>query len=296
MAVRSIGSGTISFGLVAIPIRLYPAVVSERVSFHLLHAKCGSRIKYQTYCPVCDQVVDRDDLVKGYELGKEQYIRVTEEELEALEGEASKDIDIAEFVPLATVDPVYLDKAYFLGPDKGGAKPYQLLARALEKAEQVAVARFILRGKESLVLIRAFPRGLILHSMYFHDELRDFGEIDKGESVKTKESELQLALRLVRELASEAFDPKKYDDEYRRRVLALVKEKAEGKEVTIAPPRAPRGKVIDLMDALKRSLEKRGGPEAAKKASAGRKELAKASRRVGEGARSLERRARVGKR
>jgi DNA end-binding protein Ku len=296
MAVRSIGSGTISFGLVAIPIRLYPAVVSERASFHLLHAKCGSRIKYQTYCPVCDQVVDRDDLVKGYELGKEQYIRVTEDELEALEGEASKDIDIAEFVPLATVDPVYLDKAYFLGPDKGGAKPYQLLARALEKAEQVAVARFILRGKESLVLIRAFPRGLILHTMYFHDELRDFGEIDKGESVKTKESELQLALRLVRELASEAFDPKKYDDEYRRRVLALLKEKAEGNEVTIAPPRAPRGKVIDLMDALKRSLEKRGGPEAAKKASAGRKELAKASRRVGEAARSLERRARVGKR
>ena len=296
MAVRSIGSGTISFGLVAIPIRLYPAVVSERASFHLLHAKCGSRIKYQTYCPVCDQVVDRDELVKGYELGKEQYIRVTEDELEALEGEASKDIDIAEFVPLATVDPVYLDKAYFLGPDKGGAKPYQLLARALEKAEQVAVARFVLRGKESLVLIRPFPRGLILQTMYFHDELRDFGEIDKGESVKTKESELQLALRLVRELASEAFDPKKYDDEYRRRVLALVKEKAEGKEVTIAPPRAPRGKVIDLMDALKRSLEKRGGPEAAKKASAGRKELAKASRRVGEAARSLERRARVGKR
>ncbi|HWN55807.1 MAG TPA: hypothetical protein VNP91_11890, partial [Methylomirabilota bacterium] len=142
----------------------------------------------------------------------------------------------------------------------------------------------------------AFPRGLILHTMYFHDELRDFGEIDKGESVKTKESELQLALRLVRELASEAFDPKKYDDEYRRRVLALVKEKAEDNEVTIAPPRAPRGKVIDLMDALKRSLEKRGGPEAAKKASAGRKELAKASRRVGEAARSLERRARVGKR
>jgi DNA end-binding protein Ku len=296
MAARSMGSGTISFGLVAIPIRLYPAVVSERVSFHLLHAKCGSRIKYQTYCPVCDQVVDRDDLVKGYELGKEQYIRVTEEELEALEGDASKDIDIAEFVPLATVDPVYLDKAYFLGPDKGGAKPYQLLARALEKAEQVAVARFILRGKESLVLIRPFQGGLILHTMYFHDELRDFGEIDKGESVKTKESELQLALRLVRELAGEEFDPKKYDDEYRRRVLALVKEKAEGKEVSIAPPRAPRGKVIDLMDALKRSLEKRGGPEAAKKASAGRKELAKASRRVGEAARPLERGARAGKR
>ena len=202
MAARSLVSGTISFGLVAIPIRLYPAVVSERVSFHLLHAKCGSRIKYQTYCPVCDQVVDREDLVKGYEFGKEQYIRVTEDELEALEGEASKDIDIAEFVPLASVDPIFLDKAYFLGPDKGGAKPYQLLARALEKAEQVGVARFIIRGKESVVLIRPFQRGLILHTMYFHDEIRDVGEIERGESVKIKESEVQLALRLIAELAS----------------------------------------------------------------------------------------------
>jgi DNA end-binding protein Ku len=165
MAARSLGSGTISFGLVAIPIRLNPAAVSERVFFHLLHAKCGSRIKYQTYCPACDQVVDRSDLVKAYEVGKNRYIRITEDELEALEGEASKDIDIAEFVPLASVDPVYMDKAYVLGPDKGGAKPYQLLARALEKAEQVAIARFVLRGKESLVLIRPFQRGLILHTM-----------------------------------------------------------------------------------------------------------------------------------
>ena len=296
MAARSLVSGTISFGLVAIPIRLYPAVVSERVSFHLLHAKCGSRIKYQTYCPVCDQVVDREDLVKGYEFGKEQYIRVTEDELEALEGEASKDIDIAEFVPLASVDPIFLDKAYFLGADKGGAKPYQLLARALEKAEQVAVARFILRGKESLVLIRSFQRGLILHMMYFHDEIRDFAEIEKGESAKTKDSEVQLALRLIAERASKEFDPEKYDDEYRQRVLALVKEKAQGKKVTIASPRVPRGKVIDLMDALKKSLEKRRGAETAKKGSTGRKELAKVSRRVGEAARPLERRVRAGKR
>jgi len=296
MAARSLVSGTISFGLVAIPIRLYPAVVSERVSFHLLHAKCGSRIKYQTYCPVCDQVVDREDLVKGYEFGKEQYIRVTEDELEALEGEASKDIDIAEFVPLASVDPIFLDKAYFLGPDKGGAKPYQLLARALEKAEEVAVARFILRGKESVVLIRPFQRGLILHTMYFHDEIRDVGEIDRGESVKIKESEVQLALRLIAELASKNFDPEKYDDEYRQRVLALVKEKAQGKKVTIASPRAPRGKVIDLMDALKKSLEKRRGPEPAEKGSAGRKALAKGSRGVGEAARPFERRVRAGKR
>jgi DNA end-binding protein Ku len=159
------------------------------VSFHLLQAKCGSRIRHQNYCPACDQVVDRSDLVKAYEVGKDRYIRVTEDELQALEGEASK-------------------------------------------AEQVAIARFILRGKESLVLIRPFQRGLILHTMYFHDEILDVGEIDRGEAGKIKESELQLALRLIEELASEEFDPKKYDDEYRRRALALVKEKAEGKEGT----------------------------------------------------------------
>ena len=130
----SLASGTISFGLVAIPIRLYPATVPERVSFHLLHAKCGNRIKYQTYCPVCDQVVERNDLIKGYEFGKGQYIRVTEDELEALEGEASKDIDITEFVPLASVDPVYLDKAYYLGPDKGGSKPWPARSRRQSKS------------------------------------------------------------------------------------------------------------------------------------------------------------------
>jgi DNA end-binding protein Ku len=301
MAARALASGTISFGLVGIPIRFYPATVPERVTFHLLHAKCGSRIKYQTYCPVCDQVVERNDLVKGYELGKDQYIRVTEDELEALEGDASKDIDIAEFVPLASVDPVYLDEAYYLGPDKGGSKPYHLLARALEKAEHVAIARFILRGKESLVLIRPFQHGLILHTIYFHDEIRDFGEVERGASAKIRENELALALRLIDELANEEFDPKKYDDEYRRRVLALVKEKAEGKDATIAPPRARRGKVIDLMDALKKSLEKRSAPDGAKKGSPARKDLAKASRRAAEMPRllvkqGLKERARAGKR
>ncbi|HXJ77075.1 MAG TPA: Ku protein [Candidatus Methylomirabilis sp.] len=260
MAARSLGSGTISFGLVAIPIRLYPAAVSERVSFHLLHAKCGSRINYQAYCPVCDQVVDRRDLVKAYELGKDQYVRVTDDELEALEGEASKQIDITEFVPLASVDPVYFDRAYFLGPDKGGGKAYHLLARALRTAQEVALARFILRGKESLVLIRPFEPngGLILHTMYFHDEIRAFGEIDEGESGAIEDNELKLALRLIEELGSASFDPQKYEDQYRQRLLRFIKDKAEGQEVTAAPAAAPRGQVIDLMEALKKSLGREG--------------------------------------
>ena len=280
MAARSIGSGTISFGLVAIPIRLFPAVVSERVTFHLLHAKCGSRIKYQAYCPACDQVVDRRDLVKAYELGKDQYVRVTDDELEALEGEASKHIDIAEFVPLASVDPVYFDRAYYLGPDKGGGKAYHLFARALGKAEQVALARFIFRGKESLVLIRPFERGLILHTMYFHDEVRNFGEVDEEGAKAVKDGELNLALRLIEELGHETFDPKKYEDEYRQRVLRLINEKAEGREITAAPAAAPRGKVVDLMDALKKSLAKKDGDHGRPERGPARKGLAATASRT----------------
>jgi DNA end-binding protein Ku len=287
----------ISFGLVSIPIRLFPAAVSERVSFHLLHAKCGSRIKYQTFCPVCDRVIDRSELVKGYEFAKDQYVRITEDELEALEGEASKEIDIAEFVPLETVDPVFLDKTYYLGPDKGGAKPYQLLTHALEKTKRVALARFILRGKESLVLIRAAQEGLMLHTMYFHDEIRDFGEIDKGASTKFKDAELGLAMRLIDELSDEEFDPKRYEDEYRRRVLAFVEKRSAGQEVAIAPTRTERGKVIDLMDALKKSLGRRKETAEAKAKNQGRlKDLAKAPRRAIEASSKGEKRIRAARR
>jgi DNA end-binding protein Ku len=270
MAARSLGSGTISFGLVSIPVRLYPAVVSERASFHLLHAKCGSRIKHQTYCPVCDKVVERDELVKGYEFAKDQHVRIREDELEALEGEASKEIVITEFVPLATVDPLYLDKAYYLGPDKGAAKPYRLLSQVLERAKKVALARFILRGQESLVLIRSVEGGLVLHTLYFHDEVRDFGEVEKGAPAKIQEGETKLALRLVDDLSHQEFEPKQYEDEYRKRVLELVNRKAEGKGATLAPAKAPRGKVIDLMDALRQSLDRPGR----------KGDLARASRRT----------------
>src|SRR5437773_2609963 len=174
MPPHSIGSGTISFGLVSIPVRLYTATASAGVSFNLLHAKCGSRIRQQQFCPVCREVVDRAGLVKGYEFQKEEYVRFTDEELRALEGEASKMIDIAEFVPLSRVDPVYFERAYYLGPDKGGEKAYRLLAEAMARTDRVALAKFVMRGKESLVLIRPAQGGLILHTMCFADEIRDF--------------------------------------------------------------------------------------------------------------------------
>src|SRR3989475_8383589 len=268
MPPHSLGSGTISFGRVSIPVRLYTAAASANVAFNQLHGACGSRIKQQTFCPKDNRVVERAELVRGYEFAKDQYVRVSDEELKAMEGEASKIIDIAEFVPLEQVDPIYFEKTYYVGPDKGGEKPYRLLADAMDKAGQVALAKYVMRGKESLVLIRPSQGGLMLHTMYFADEVRDFGEIDKGDSAKIREGELDLALQLINGLAGETFAPARYHDEYRQRVLELVNQKVEGKEVTVAEPAAPRAQVIDLMEALKESVAKRGlSPEdgAAKK-------------------------------
>ncbi|TMQ53907.1 MAG: Ku protein [Candidatus Eisenbacteria bacterium] len=258
MPPHSVGSGVLSFGLVSIPVKMYTATSSAGVSFNLLHEKCGSRIKQQQVCPVCNEVVDRSALVKGYEFAKDQYVRFTEEELKGLEGEASKVIDIAEFVPLEQVDPIYFEKTYYLGPDKGGEKPYRLLSDAMIKTARVALAKFVMRGKESLVLIRPSEDGLMLHTMYFADEVRDFGEVDKGANAAIKPGELDLAKRLIDELSGAEFKPEKYQDEYRQRVLSAADSKVEGKEVTAIGPQVQRTQVIDLMDALKQSLEKRG--------------------------------------
>jgi DNA end-binding protein Ku len=267
MPPHALGSGTISFGLVSIPIKLYTAAGSANVAFNLLHAKCGSRIKQQTFCPTCNETVERSALVRGYEFSKDQYVRVADEELKALEGEASKMIDIAEFVPLAKVDPIYFEKTYYLGADKGGEKPYRLLADAMEKSGQVALATFVMRGKESLVLIRAAQGGLMLHTMYFADEVRAFTEVDKGESAKIKDGELDLAIKLIDGLAAEDFDPERYKDAYRERVMEMLNKKAEGQELTASPAPAKRRQVIDLMEALKESLATRKPPvKATKKA------------------------------
>src|SRR5216683_1643930 len=229
MPAHSIGSATISFGLVAIPIRLYTAAVSARVSFHLLHVTCGHRIRQQMYCPVDHTVVKRGALVKGYEVAKDHYMPVTEEELEALAGAASTVIVIREFVPLPRVDPIYFERTYYLGPAKGGAKAYRLLAQAMATTGRVALATCVLRGKERLVLIRPAPHGLLLHTLYFADEVRDFGEIDTGETVPITAAELELAVRLIDELSHAEFTPEQYRDDYRRRILDLVTLKGEGK-------------------------------------------------------------------
>src|SRR2546429_5432000 len=256
MPPHALGSGTISFGLVSIPIKLYTATSAGNVSFNLLHAKCGSRIKQQTFCPTCNETVERSGLVKGYEFTKDQYVRVADDELKALEGEASKTIDIAEFVPLEKVDPVYFEKAYYLGHDRGGEKAYRLLTDAMAKSGRVAVATFVMRGKESLVLIRPSSDGLMLHTMFFSDEVRSFGEIEKGASAKIRDGEMDLAQQLIDGLSNDDFKPENYEDRYRLRVHQLIDSKVEGKEITVAAPEAARAQVIDLMDALKERLAK----------------------------------------
>ncbi len=254
MAARAIASGTISFGLVAIPIKLFTAASSEQVRFNMLHEKCGSRIKQQLFCPVDEVVVERDAIVKGYEYARGQFVRFTDEELKALEAERSNTIDIVEFVPLASVDFVQVERSYYLGPDKGGDKPYKLLSQCMQEQGVVAVGRWAARGKEQLVLIRPYgDEGLILHQLYYANEVRDFGEIDTGAKLTFSQPERDLAKKLIDQLTSEKFAPENYQDNYEERVRAAVEQKVAGQEITVAPE-APRAQIIDLFEALKRSL------------------------------------------
>jgi DNA end-binding protein Ku len=254
-----IGSGVLSFGLVAIPMKVYPAIKDHTVRFHWLHRKCGNRIQYRWYCPYDDEVVEREDLVRGFQVSKGKYVQLTEEELDSVEAEANRAIELKQFVPLDSVDPVYFESSYYLGPDEGGEKPYRLLANALEKTNRVAVAQLVSRGKEELVLIRPHEKGLIMHTAYYADEIRDFRQIPKGDSARVGRQELELSEGLVDRLSADEFRPEQFRDEYRLRVLAMIKEKRKGEEVTAArKPEARRrpGPTIDLLEALKQTMER----------------------------------------
>ena len=261
---RSIASLTISFGLVAIPVKLYSATVSsERISFNLLRQKDGSRVKQQ-YVAVNDgKPVERSEMVKGYEFAKDQYVMFSPEELKALEDATTHAIDIGQFVPLDSVDPLYFDGTYYLAPDKGGAKPYTLLATALRKAQQCAVGRWISRGKEHIVIIRALEDGLAMHQLHFKAEVRDLKDLGI-EAAPVSEPELKLARQLVEHLAAKRFDPNEYSDEHKARVEAAIQRKVEGKEVSLAegPISSKSGNVIDLMEALRASIDARGSKPA----------------------------------
>ena len=261
MALRPLRNATITFGLVSIPVRFYTATKSEDVHFNLLHASCGTRVNRKWWCPYHEKIVSSDELIRGYAVTKNKYVTFSDEEIEALETDDNRALDITEFVDLGQIDPVFYEKAYFPGPAPGGGKTYHLLATAMKDQNKVGVARWVSANREHLVVLRPYEKGLILHTMYYADEVRDFSAIDI-EDAPVKEKEVKLAEMLINELTEKKFNPLQYKDEYRKRLMDRIRAKAQGKTIVAEEKEEEKtGEVIDIMDALRRSLE--GGRAAA---------------------------------
>jgi len=255
MSARPMGSATISFGLVSVPVKLYStADSSNKVSFNWISPSSGTRVRQKYWDPKEDRLVDRDELVKGYEFAKDQYVIFNPDELKVLEAQATNSIDVIEFIPFEAVERLWLSKAYFLGPDKGGDRAYRLLSAALRKTGRAALGRYAARGKEYIVLVRPLEEGLLLEQLYYPAELRSFDEVPIGEA-DVKDAELDLAVQLIAQASADEFKPEQFEDTVAARVLALIEKKIEGEEITSAPEVEPEGKIIDLMEALKASLD-----------------------------------------
>ncbi|MDH3456303.1 MAG: Ku protein [Gemmatimonadota bacterium] len=272
MPARPISSATVSFGLVSVPIKLYSAAESQsKISFNWLHKDCGSRLRQQYICKKHGEAVEKEDMVKGYEFAKDQYVLFTSEDLKALEAKATESIEIVEFVPAEQVGRHYLSKIYYLGPDKGGDRAYKLLSRAMQETKLCALAKYAARGKQYLVLVRPMGEGLAMEQLHYPDELRAFDEVPLGES-EVKDEELKLAVELIKQAAKDEFHPENFEDEVRKRTLDQIERKVAGEDITTAPTEEPKTQIIDLMEALKASLAKgearAAEQQAAKKAKA----------------------------
>lgn len=265
---RAIATGQIAFGLVSIPVKMFSAAeTSEKVSFNMLHGDCGSRVQQQLFCPKDERTIDRSEVVKGYEFSRGQYVLFNSEELKTLEEKSTQQIDITEFVKSDLIDPIYFAKPYYLGPDKGGARPYALLARAMEETGRWAIAKYASRGKGYLVCIRPLGRGLVMQQLYYPNEIRSIDELDLGDT-DIRENELRMAIQLAELSASDEFHPENYRDEVTERVRDLIQRKIEGEEIIVAAAEEPKAQVIDLMEALRRSLGSAPPKAAAKPAKA----------------------------
>ena len=257
----TVWKGYISFGLVSVPVRLYAAAREEHVSFNQIHEPCGSRIKQQTFCPVCDRVVERNELVKGYQVDRDAYVLVTGDELKTLEANSSEAMEIAQFVSLSEVDPIYFEASYYSAPEDPGKRAYGLLLQAMEKLNVAAIAKVTLHSREQIVLMRPYHQGIILHTLYFPAEVREISEYGKADNMTLQKPEMDLAEQFIRQLTAK-FEPEQYKDEYADRVLALIETKRAGQVVAGQPAKPKLAPVIDLMDALKKSIAERGAPAA----------------------------------
>jgi DNA end-binding protein Ku len=275
MPARALSTATISFGLVSIPVKLYSAAESKAaLSFNQIHKKDGSRVKQQLISSRTGEVVPREEIVKGYEFAKDQYVLFEAEELKALEAAATHTIDITEFLKAEQIERRYLDKVYYLGTDKGGARAYKLLAQVLIDTGRVAIGKYAARGKQYLVMVRPMENGLVMEQLHYPDELRDFSEVPI-EDATLKPAELKLATQLVEQAASDEFKPELYKDEVRERMLALIERKVEGEDITLAPTAEPEHKIIDIMEALKASLAAGKKPAQAAASDDEKKQVAK---------------------
>jgi DNA end-binding protein Ku len=257
----TVWKGYISFGLVSVPVRLYAAAREQHVSFNQIHEPCGSRIKQQTFCPVCDRVVERNELVKGYQVDRDAYVLVTGDELKTLEANSSEAMEIAQFVSLSEVDPIYYEASYYSAPEDPGKRAYGLLLQAMEKLNVAAIAKVTLHSREQIVLMRPYHQGIILHTLYFPAEVREISEYGKADNMTLQKPEMDLAEQFIRQLTAK-FEPEQYKDEYQDRVLALIETKRAGQVVAGQPAKPRLAPVIDLMEALKKSIAERGAPAA----------------------------------
>lgn len=248
----SIWTGTVSFGLVSIPVKVFSATSSHDISFNLLHNKCKGRINLQNWCPQCEEVVPRSDLIKGYQYEKDTYVTVEEEDLSSVRPESSSNMDILQFIEIAEVDPVYFEKTYYLGPDKGSKKTFALLTRAMEQTKRAAIGKLVMRNHEYLALIRPGMKGLVMHLMLYADEIRENENIVTDDT-DLKDKEVQLARELINNL-TEPFDPSQIKSDYVAAMEEMLESKIKGRKLTVVTPKE-KPKVIDLMEALQMSVK-----------------------------------------
>ncbi len=280
MAARAIGSGTISFGLVAIPVKLYSTVDSTKsIRFNYL-TEDGNRVKQQYVDAVSGDVVERAELKQGYEFAKGQFVLFEPEEIKAMNVESTNAIDIAEFVPLKEIERIYIDKVYYLGPDKGAGRSYHLLRAALETTERAALASYAARGKSHLVLVRPMGDGLVMEQLKHQDELRSFDDVPL-DACDVEDAELDLAVKIIEQRVNEAFEPENYEDVVRSRMMELIEQKIDGQEIAVPAEEQAEAKIVDLMAALKASVDGKAGGKKAAASSAKRKTPARASRKAG---------------
>ena len=248
----TVWKGYLTFGLITIPIRLFTAARTDRVSFNQIHEPCGGRIKQQTYCPQCERLVERSELVKGFEVEKDRYVIVSDEEIKSAAPESSDNMEIVEFVKADGIDPIYFDASYFMVPEEAGKKAYHLLLETMRKSGYSAVAKITMHQRENTVVVRPHADGLLLHTMFYPEEVREVPEFRRDESITVKPQEVALAEKLVEGLAAD-FDASKYHDEYQGRLKQMIEAKREGLAVATTEPKK-RAPVIDLMQALQKSL------------------------------------------